>query len=72
MSNKEIFSHSRDILRLDKILNVYQLTKLRFTTLMHRVQNQTIPRLFVSKFHKLQHKNLTNCSKFNHQIPTTN
>ena len=37
MNNKDIFSHSRYLLRLDKILKVYQLTKLNFTTFMHKI-----------------------------------
>ena len=37
MNNKNIFSHSRYLLRLDKILKVYQLTKLNFTTFMHKI-----------------------------------
>ena len=36
-NNKEIFSHSRDLLKLDKISNSYQLNILNVTTFMHTV-----------------------------------
>ena len=72
MSNKDIFSHSRDLFRLDKILKVYQLTKLNFTTFMHKIQNQTIPKLLLAQFHKPQHKHSTNFAKLNYQIPPIN
>ena len=35
-NNKGIFSHLRDLLRLDKTLNAYQLNILNFTTFIHR------------------------------------
>ena len=56
VNNKEIFSHSRYLLRLGKILNGHQLNVLNFTTFIHRVQSKTIPKLSLSKFHKPQHK----------------
>ena len=51
VKNKDIFSHSH------KILNVYQLNILYFTTYMHsKVQSETSPRLSFSKSDKPQHK----------------
>lgn len=36
-NNKDIFSYSRDLLKLDKISNSYQLNILNVTTFMHTV-----------------------------------
>ena len=66
VNNKDIFSHLQVLLRLDKILNLDQLNILNFASLMDRVQSETIPRLFLSKIHKPQHKYSTNYSAKSH------
>ena len=65
VNNKDIFSHSQVLLRLDKILDLNNFI-LNFASLIDRVQSETIPRLFLSKIHKPQHKYSTNYSAKSH------
>ena len=55
VNNKDIFSHSQVLLRLDKILDLNNFI-LNLASLIDRVQSETIPGLFLSKIHKPQHK----------------
>ena len=68
--NKNKFTHTREIFKEQKILNTYQLNILSNIIFMHRVENKTVPSIFLTKFCKPSHVYPTNVSPHNFLVPT--
>ena len=68
--DKNKFAHRREIFKEQKILNTYQLNILSNIIFMHRVENETAPSIFLTKFRKPPHAYPPNFSTHNFLVPT--
>ena len=68
--NKNKFAHKREIFKEQKILNVYQSNILSNIIFMYRVENKTVPSIFLTKFCKSSHGYPTNLLAHNFLAPT--
>ena len=67
---RNVFRHTREIFKEQKILNIYQLNILSNIIFMHCVENKTAPFIFLTKFCKLSHPCPTNFLAHNLLVPT--
>ena len=63
--NKNKFAHTMEILKEQKILDIYQLNILRNIIFMYRVENKTAPSIFLAKLCKSCHAYPTSFSTHN-------
>ena len=68
--NKNKFAHTREILKEQKILNIYQLNILSNIIFTHRVENENAPFIFLTKFCKPSHAYPRNFPAHNFLVPT--
>ena len=68
--NKNKFSHTREIFKEQRILIIYQLNIIGNVVLIHRVENKTVPSIFLTKFCKPSYPYPTNFSAHNFLVPT--
>ena len=67
--NKKKFESARELLKLNKTLNVYKLNILNTLVLMHKIKTNTAPTIFRSRFKRPSHKYTTRFSEFNYTMP---
>ena len=66
------FEHIKQLFQSNKILNVYKLNILNVATFMYKVNQNTAPNIFLSRFQKLPHLYPTRFSELNYVQPIHN
>ena len=66
---KDRFTHVRQLIRVRKILNVFELNIFKNLVSMHKIKSQVAPTMFQNRFCKPIRKYPTNFPTFNYSIP---
>ena len=70
--NKGKFEHTKQFFQSNKILNVYKLNILNVATFMYKVNQKSVPNVFLSMFQKPSHFYPTRFSELNYVQPVHN
>ena len=68
MYNKDRLSHTKELFKECKVLNVYQVNIWKNLVFMHQVNSNTVPTIFLNKFKKPSHNYPTNFARTNCSI----
>ena len=68
--SKDRLSHTRELFKQCKFLNVYQVNIWKNLVFMHQVNSNTVPTIFLNKFRKPTHNYPTNFAGTNYSILT--
>ena len=66
---KDRLSHTRELFKQCKVLNVYQVNIWKNLVFMHQINSNTVPTIFFNKFKKPTHNYPTNFAGTNYSIP---
>ena len=69
MYSKDRLSHTRELFKECKVLNVYQVNIWKNLAFMHQVNSNIVPTIFLNKFKKPTHNYPTNFATTNYSIP---
>ena len=69
MCSKVRLTHTRELFKECKVLNVYQVNIWKNLVFMHQVNSNTVPTIFLNKFKKPTHNYPTNFARTNYSIP---
>ena len=61
--SKDRMSHTRELFKEFKVLNVYQVIILKNLVFMHQINSNTVPTIFLNKFKKSTHNYPTNFAR---------
>ena len=67
--SKDRLTHTRELFKECKVLNVYQVNIWKNLVFMHQVNSNTVPTIFLNKFKKPTHNYPTNFARTNYSIP---
>ena len=67
--SKDRLSHTRELFKPCKVLNVYQVNIWKNLVFMHQINSCTVPTIFLNKFKKPTHNYPTNFAGTNYCIP---
>ena len=67
--SKDRLSHTRELFKQCKVLNVYQVNIWKNLVFMHQINSNTVPTIFLNKFKKPTHNYPTNFAGTNYSIP---
>ena len=67
--SKDRLSHTRELFKESKVLNVYQVNIWKYLVFMHQINSNTVPTTFLNKFKKPTHNYPTNFARTNYSIP---
>ena len=70
MYSKDRLSHTRELFKECKVLNVYQVNLWKNLVFMHQSNSNTVPKIFLNKFKMPTHNYPTNFARTNCTIPT--
>ena len=71
INNSTRFDHTKDLLKSQKILNIYNLNILCVVVLKYQITNKTGSLTFSGSFAKICHGYPTNFLQFNYKFPKT-
>ena len=69
MYSKDKLTHTRELFKECKVLNVYQVNIWKNLVFMHQVNSNTVPTTFLNKFKKPTHNYPANFATTNYSIP---
>ena len=69
LPSKDRSTHTRELFKECKVLNVYQVNIWKNLVFMHQVNSNTVPTIFLNKFKKPTHNYPTNFARTNYSIP---
>ena len=69
MYSKDRLTHTRELLKECKVLNVYEVNVWKKLVFMHQVNSYTVPTIFLNKFKKSLHIYPTNFARTYYSIP---
>ena len=67
--SKDRFSHTREVFKECKVLNIYQVNIWKNLVFMHQIDSNTVPSIFLNSLKKPNHNYLTNFARTNYSIP---
>ena len=67
--SKDRLSHTRELFKQCKVLNVYQVNIWKNLVFMHQINSNTVPTIFLNKFKKPTRNYPTNFAETNYSIP---
>ena len=70
--NNGKFEHTKQLFQSNKILNVYKLNILNVASFMYKVNQETAPNVFLSRFQNSSHFYPTRCLELNYVQPIHN
>ena len=68
MYSKDRLTHTRELFKECKVLNVYQVNIWKSLVFMHQVNSNTVPTIFLNKSKKPTHNYPTNFARTNYSI----
>ena len=71
INNRTRLDHTNELLKSQKLLNIYKLNILSIAVFMYQIRNKSAPLTFSGSFQKISHGYPTNFSQFNYKITKT-
>ena len=66
--SKDRLSHTRELFKECKVLNIYQVNIWKNLVFMHQINSNTLPTIFLNKFKRPNHDYPTNFTRTNYSI----